>query len=307
MKGLPPRVYFKHGAFYFVTLERKWIRLGTTKAEMYSKLASLEGEARHGTMDALISRYLREVTPSKAVASRKKDELHAKALRGWCGDEQPQNITPADVARFLRQAKRKVLANRQRALLSHVFTMAMEWGDVTFNPCKGIARNPEPSRDRYPEDWEMMTVMKVASRRMWWLMSLAYMTGQRQGDLLALRESNLRADGIFVQQSKTGKKLIVEYSPSIRLILAEMGAVRRDLIVRPLDCHLFHGRHGKPWRGASTEWQRIMVKSGLDPRFHFHDIRAKSESDSSGSGRLGNSEAVAARVYRRLPIKVRPV
>lgn len=304
---LPPRVYFKHGAFYFVTLSRRWIRLGTTKTEMYRKLAAIHGEARHGTMDALLSRYLLEVTPQKAKASQTKDHEHAKALRAWCGLEAPENITPADVAQFLRRSTKKVAANRQKALLSHVFTKAMEWGEVTANPCKGVHRNPEKPRDRYPEDWEMFTIMKLASRRMWWLMSLAYMTGQRQGDLLALKESSLRPDGVFFQQAKTGKKLIVEYSPEIRLILAQMAAVRRELIVRPLDCHLFHGRHGKPWRGASTEWQRIMVKSGLDPRFTFHDIRAKSESDSSGSGRLGNSEAVAQRVYRRLPIKVRPV
>lgn len=307
MRKLPPRVYAKHGAYYFVTLERKWIRLGTTKAEMYAKLASLEGETRYGTMDALISRYLREVTPGKAKNSRDKDEQHAKALRAWCGQEHPQNITPPDVARFLRTATRKVLANRQRALLSHVFTMAIEWGDVTTNPCTGVRRNPEKPRDRYPEDWEMFTVMKLASRRMWWLISLAYMTGQRQGDLLALRESNLRSDGIYVQQGKTGEKLLVGYSPSIRILLAQMAAQRRELVVRPLDCPLFHGRHGKPWKGASTEWQRIMRKSGLNPRFHFHDIRAKSETDSSGSGRLGNSEAVAKRVYRRKPTRVEPV
>lgn len=28
MKTLPERVYFKHGAYYYVTPEKQWIRLG---------------------------------------------------------------------------------------------------------------------------------------------------------------------------------------------------------------------------------------------------------------------------------------
>lgn len=307
MRKLPTRVYEKHGAFYFVTLERRWIRLGKTKAEMYQKLAVMEGEVRYGTMDALISRYLSEVTPGKAEASRKKDQQHAKALRDWCGLESPLNITPADVARYLRKATMKVQANRQKALLSHIFTMAMEWGDLTTNPCKGVRRNPEKPRTRYPEDWEVMTVWKHASQRLRWLMALAYMTGQRQGDLLSLKESSLRKEGLFFEQAKTGARLIVEYSPSLRIVLTQMAAARRELIVRPLDCPLFHGRHGKPWKGAATEWQRVMLKLGLNPRFHFHDLRAKSESDSSGTGRLGHLSDTARRVYQRLPKKVKPV
>ena len=41
-KNLPQRVYHKHGAYYLVTLENKWIRLGSTKSEMYKTLSEID-------------------------------------------------------------------------------------------------------------------------------------------------------------------------------------------------------------------------------------------------------------------------
>jgi integrase len=52
-------------------------------------------------------------------------------------------------------------------------------------------------------------------------------------------------------------------------------------------------------------------EAGVD-RFHFHDIRGKSASDSSSlveaSERLGHSSLdLARRVYRRKPARVKPL
>ncbi len=64
-KGLPSRVYLKHGAFYFVTTGSKWIRLGQTQSEMYRRLSELSIEhSADNTMNAVFKCYKDEVLPS---------------------------------------------------------------------------------------------------------------------------------------------------------------------------------------------------------------------------------------------------
>ena len=42
--GLPPHMQLKHGAYYFVGRDKKWIRLSDDKALALAKWAEIEGE-----------------------------------------------------------------------------------------------------------------------------------------------------------------------------------------------------------------------------------------------------------------------
>ena len=53
-------------------------------------------------------------------------------------------------------------ANREIALLSHVFTIAREWGlTEKTNPCAGVRRNKETPRDFYADSqiWDAVYIM----------------------------------------------------------------------------------------------------------------------------------------------------
>lgn len=43
-KHLPQRVYFKHGAYYHVSTDGKWTRLGTTESQMFRALSDRVAE-----------------------------------------------------------------------------------------------------------------------------------------------------------------------------------------------------------------------------------------------------------------------
>jgi integrase len=76
-------------------------------------------------------------------------------------------------------------------------------------------------------------------------------------------------------------------------------------------------KQGRPFTasGFSTACQRTMAKTmenGLEHKFHFHDLRAKSASDGAdlleSSERLGHSSpAITQRVYRRKPTRMKPL
>ena len=76
--NLPPRMYLKHGAYYYVSRENKWIRLSDNKAITFAKWAEIEGETPResvsekpltGSMSALIEKYIVEIAPKKAKST----------------------------------------------------------------------------------------------------------------------------------------------------------------------------------------------------------------------------------------------
>ena len=85
-----------------------------------------------------------------------------KSLRLFFGTLRPKDVTRVDVYTYLDKRGAPVRANREKALLSDVFSIAIRWGIVTDNPCWGVKRNPEKPRDRYVEDFEHETVWKAA-------------------------------------------------------------------------------------------------------------------------------------------------
>lgn len=306
---LPSRVYLKHGAYYFVSPQNKWIRLGKTLAEAYRELALLEAQGREGTIDGLVARYLREVTPRKAPSTQKQDRYRAAQILAVFGAERPENIRPTHIAQYLDR-RGNIAANREKAFLSHVFSMAMRWGAVDFNPCRGVHRNPEPRRDRYPEHWEVEAVGKHL-KPAWAVrcIRLAYLVGQRPSDVLATTKAQVRPEGVYYRQKKTGKKLVVEWSPALSDAI-------RGCVEHSGDLVLFSRKVGgqeRPYTywALNSAWRRAMaaaLKAGdLAEPFTLRDMRPKSGSDAQDKEILGNTAAVRLKHYDRKAKKVRPV
>ena len=77
----------------------------------------------------------------------------SKKLLSVMGKGRVSAIRPKDVGRYLRveRASAPVVANREVALLSNLFNLAVERGDIDVNPCKSVRRNKERPRTEAPE------------------------------------------------------------------------------------------------------------------------------------------------------------
>lgn len=310
--GLPERVYEKHSAYYFVDYQNKWTRLAKAgdKAGMYKALARLIDDKRVPGMTALFERYEKEVLPTKAEKTQKEQKAQIQRLRAVFGKLEPGMITTAHVGGYLDRRSAPVAANREIALLSHVFKKAIRWGLVAINPCTGVERNKEKARDRYVTDDEFRAVYEEAPEIIRVLMALAYLTGQRQADLLKIRLSDLTDEGIFFRQNKRGARLVVQWSDTLRDVVS--WAVKRQTKAQSL--FVVADSAGQAYRSSTiqTAWQRLMVRcledGVLSERFTFQDLRAKARSDGTDKYLLGhvNPDAMA-RVYQRKPRSVKPV
>ena len=332
-KDLPSGWRLKHGAYYYrvpVQLRELWdgkteFRLGKTLSECYRVWASrLELYADAKTMAELLDRYALEVIPQKAPKTQTSNNASIKKLRAVFGHMPIEAVKPKHVYQFRdkRGQQGKTAANHDLEVLSHAFSKAIEWGVCENHPIKGkVAKFSTPPRKRYIEDWELQEALKVASPFIATYIRLKLLTGLRRGDLLSLKLSDIKEDGIHVTPRKTSqttrKKIIIEWSEQLSDSIDEIKALRKKI----LSVWLFHTRQGQPYmkengtaNGFDSIWQRFMTKAlektKLKEKFTEHDLRAKVASDTEinhAQQLLGHSSAeVTERVYRRRPEIVRP-
>lgn len=305
--GLPPRVYLKHGAFYYVHPDTgRWERIGTDIAEA-KKRGNLyaDPDGKYGTLAYWLDRYLvdcksRIGLPKKrrGISQRTYDDYcdNAEPLKVFFGGMLPEQVDANHVADYLdagARADRAVRANREKACLSTFFTWALRKREtgVKINPCFGVKRNPERKRERYVEHHEYDVVYRRAAPAVQMAMDLEYRTLQRPEDMILWGPANVvrkrESDGsvrrvLRTTQGKTSATVDI-------LITAEIDAVieRADPPGAGLGPGMtfLHTRKGHPYTysGLSSMFRRYVdaaVKAGeLAEPFTFYDIKGKGATD----------------------------
>lgn len=320
-KGLPKRVYLRHGAYYFVDHGGKWIRLGKGLGEAYRALAQLVEVGPVETINDLCDRYDREVLLTYSEHERQGRLPHLARIRAVAGHKPPLELSSADVRAFrdkLGERKgltwgRPELARKALMVLSHMFSWACEWGVVETNPCRGVARPPRTRRTRCPTDAEFAAVRARCPAMHRIAMDVALLTGLRRDDILSLERGCDTDDGLLVPTSKTDKPLLFGWTDELRAAVKAAWATKPQ-VRRALICK----RSGKRYSpdGFSKIWKRahdraLKAKEIAEP-FRFNDIRAKSASDDAdidrASKRLGHTtRQTTEQFYIRTPKKVEPL
>lgn len=286
-KGLPKRVYLRHGAFYFVDVGGKWLRLANEDdtAGMHRALANL-ADAGAAKLSAVFDRYAAEVMPTKAAKTQRDQSKQLDILRRDFGGARVTDVKPSHIAGFLDAYPSPVAANRIMALLSHIYKKAIRWGLCESNPCRGVERNPDKKRGVYVESDAFWRAWNDAPLRIRLAMELAYVTGQRQADILNLRWADCAEDGVRFCQGKTGTGIVLEWSEWLRDLLARCKDAQRDA----LGFYVLADARGQRLTssGFQTAWQRFMRER--DERFQFRDIRKKSANDGVTGDHLGHRD-----------------
>jgi integrase len=314
-RDLPPRVY-KHGRQYrFVPVDpatgknAKPIALGADKAAALRKWAEIVGEQAPSTQTVagLWERYAREELPRKAAATQQSARQQSKRILAVFGAMHLAALEPHHAIQYLdrRGQQSPTQANREIALLRHLLTKATHWGLIPRNPLLGLQyRNPEKPRERYVTDDELATAIERAPAWIGALMWLAYLTGLRRGDLLRLTRFQLKDDGIEVRESKTGKRVMIEWTPELRRIVNQALDASPDDRLFPITASAVNNAWGR--------FQRALAADGGE-RFYLRDLRAKHATDFDAAGgdataQLGHSgRAITARHYLRQPRRVVPI
>lgn len=317
--------------YYYRDASGKEIPLGTDLNKARLKWAELEAKEKPAdltTMKGIFDRYVRDVIPKKGERTQKDNMAELKQLRPTFDEAPIDSITPFNIAGYRDARSAKVRANREIALLSHVFNMAREWGlTERENPCQGIRKNKEAPRDYYANAAVWDAVYAVAEQELKEAMDLGYLTGQRPADVLIMRSDDTEGDYFLVTQGKTGQKLRI-------LMRTDAGENSLGRLVREIgernaghpSKYLLINKHGKRmtkgmlrlrWDKAREKALRNAIEQG-DPLlaakiggFQFRDIRPKAASEiidiGDASLLLGHSkQEITKRVYRRIGATAKP-
>lgn len=307
----------------------KPIPLGTDKKAAIQQVLDLSGKSGDaGTVKELWRLY--QLSPGWTILAEatRADYLQCSGpLLKTFGPAQAALIRPTDINRYLRveRADAPVRANREAALLSNLFNLGIERGDLDANPCKQVRRNKEQPRTEAPEtavlgafvDWlvrsggQRKTIAQMAefaayggSRRVEFL-RLTWAQVDRAGGVVRVQRAKQR--GAVVWEKIAIGPQMADLLDRIELHTVEQAEQRKR--PRPRSEYVFCNRGGNPYssRGFMANWGKWMaqaVKAGIvSRRFTFHDLRAYyvtlHRTERGNLPELHKNPATTARIYDR--------
>lgn len=285
---MPRRVYLRHGAYYFVTLAGKWIKLSRQSEglpAMYRALAALtEREATSDRMPAVITRWLDSKRSEWAEKTATDQERIADEMAGAFAEFRPADVTTPVCAEYLRRYSATPRThNLHRTMLRQVLAFAaLEGLREGFNPIDNIPTKKVEGRRRVVTDAEVKAIKAAAllqarnGEALVQMIDLALLTGQRISDLIGLRWQDVTDAGLSVQQGKTGARLLIEWTPALRAAIK--ACERGDKIG-----HILKTQSGRGYRysGIRSAWVRACERAKVED-LNIHDLRGRAGVDALG-------------------------
>lgn len=240
------------------------------------------------TLNDLLDRYVPEHLPTLARRTQIDVLRYVETLRGLWGTVEADKLTARMIGQWMNggPARGRIQRGKIVSVLATVYKYAVgQWFLVDSNPTRDLRMPKANKRTRYVTDEEFEAVKAIASHRLRAAMDLAYLTGQRQGDLLKLRWDHIDVNErvIHVRQGKTGKRFGIAITDALEEVLVRCKrmtpALPRAYVLRTKDGERYTSE------GFRAMWQRTIKKAvaigAVSSPFTFHDLRAKSASDNA--------------------------
>lgn len=289
-----------------------WAR--RTEDEMVRGIYIQRAPGERMTLESALTRYLREVTPTKRESTRASEYKKAQPLLKHLGKYSLAALSADIVAQYrdMRLAgdpdesgklvpRSNNTVRLELALLSHLFTIAIkEWGlGLPFNPVSQI-RRPAPGAGRNrrltpAENKRLFAAVDAHSNPMFsWIVRIALETGMRLSEIAGLRLNQ-------IDLQKRVVRLDITKNSSSRTVPLTKAATTTftaaiDNPTRPPETDLVF--FGEPGRDGvrrpylfDKAWTDAKKEAGLTD-FRFHDLRHEAVSRLVEAG-LSDQEVAA--------------
>lgn len=276
---------------------RKRVRArGVTQEEALAELAGKAADTldRNPTGDRItVSEFMRQwldhkrahVRASTIRAYEQDNRLHITPNLGKLRLARVQAVDCQRVIDQLASAGSFSMADRVRRTLKQAFRYAVRQGTLNANPMDRVqpVRKPEPKRGTYTPD-QIKVFLDAAKRTKYYpLFLLAFSTGMRKGELLALKWEDVTPEGVFVRRTVSKDAAgdgttAPKTRAGVRFIPVEPATMRTILATRTkharADEWVFTTRNGKRHsvRTPSRVMRQLQDANNLPP-IRFHDFR----------------------------------
>lgn len=279
------------------------------------------------TINKLIDEFINSPQfRKKAITTQRDYRSCSNKIKNVFGEYHPDQIKIHHVRKYMdnRGTSSEIRANRELSFFTVMMAWGMERAKVKHNPCKGIKRYQEKARDRYVTDDEYKAVYNLAIPNLKAAMEISYLCAARQRDVLDLKRDDMLEQGLFIEQNKTGKRQIKEWTPRLRiavdLALSQPSKIDTNVII--------HTPAGSAYTssGFKSIFRRTLdkalgirrVRSNETPdeikrrlkafnkkypkvlhdSYTFHDLKAKGISDYDGDKQLYSGHKTYSQMQR---------
>lgn len=327
---------------YYFRGKRYKEAVGPSKKEAEAALGKIKGEIREGRFferriirdvlfESLADEYEKQ---AKGKKSYHVEKHYIKRVKEYFSRRLLHEITALDVERFKNErkgaptrAKRPrsgTAVNREMACLRAMLNKALQWEMIERNPAAKVKMFPEPSgRNAFLSIEEAGRLLDACHSHLRPIVLCALETGMRKSEILGLRWRDIRNVMIYLPAERTKNGKPREIPVSLRLA-KELKRIRKsrssegvqvasDLVFQPprRRMALKKGRVQLvigPMKDFRRAWEAAKTKAGIDPGFHFHDLRHTFASHQKMAGvddftlmeLLGHSDFTMMRRYAHL-------
>jgi integrase len=310
---------------------RPLVPLGKDYLEALRRYAELVKtvEAPTVTLPEMLVRWQGETLIGRPPRTQEDIVASVKRLVVFFSDPSPaplDQVEPIHITQYLRwrSAPRDgkkgapVRANREVAWLSAGWNWARSTGlTKAQNPCDGVKRNKETGRDIYIEDDELGLIVAQADEPLREAIELAYLIGQRPGDLRRISEADIRGGVLHLRQSKTTAAMAIAVTGQLEVLIDRIRA--RKASIEGVRClSLLVDERGQPmgrsmmiFRFAKAREAAAVAAESEEAalrlrQIQFRDLRAKAGTDvrdmanlDAAQGLLGHSQSGMTEHYTR--------
>lgn len=283
-----PCVYWKNGAYRQVK-KNVWTTIGKTLEEALAEYAKQqEANKGAGKFPDLIEKTFLHHCKVKNLSPNTKAQYRIAAnvlKRKFKLFDGPDQVKGKHVAKIkVDGAEHPNMTNRIISLLRTLFGYWLEAQLCESNPCIGIARHTEAKRKRLISLDEWWAIYEQAGPRLRVIMKVAFLTGQRIGDVLTIERSQLTDIGIEFTQQKTGKQLTVKWSPDLREAVSDALALHGTVPAPTLFIGRRKNRAAPDYRSVLLQWHDACEAAKVDDALP-NDQRAQSLTAAKKQGK----------------------
>ena len=173
------------------------------------------------TFDKLIESY-RASPKWEKLANRTKQDYQKVLtyIHEIVGDKDPKKMRRSHVIDAqLANKHRARFANYVSQIMSILFEHAIDLDRMEYNPARGVEKIKLGDGHKPWPELLIEHFLEAADPTMRLLIELAIGTGQRIGDILEMKWSDIEGDEIHVVQNKTGTELWIPFTPRLQTVL----------------------------------------------------------------------------------------
>lgn len=320
-RELPKHVYRQKNGIYFQ--RRNWPtrkfqnEFGTPEFwQEYADILTgdampIEPRISTRTFNALIKDYHRSPRYRKLKPRTALDyDKYLEFFRSVMGDANPAKMQRKDVIRLRDANAEKVyFANYSLRVLRILMEHCVDLGWRETNPAKGVSELKTEKKEREPWPQHLLSTYRDTcplGTRERLVMELCVGTGQRIGDVLEMRWSDIQDGAVFVKQNKTNKELWVPILPELQAALD--AASRHSVYIVTNE----RGTNRWSYRGASQAVRKVREQIGaMDYDIHSWRYNAACELLEAGceddliAAVTGQSPAMVLHYTKKVRQKIR--